>query len=351
MDTPQSEILIYQSPTGNIKIDVRLEEENVWLTQKLMAELFQTTIPNINMHLKSIYEECELKEKATIKDFLIVQKEGAREVNRKQKFYNLDAIISVGYRIKSQVATQFRIWATKRLKEYIIKGFTLNDERFKTGNSMNYFNELQDRLREIRISERFFYQKIKDIYTTSIDYNPKDEMTIEFFKIVQNKLLWAISSQTAAELIYRRADASLPLMGMQSYSKENSVKIRKSDVSIAKNYLDEKEIKLLGLLVEQYLAFAETMAQQHTPMYMKDWIGRLDNVLQLNGRELLDHAGKISHEMAIKKSNQELEKYKEEQKRLTLESSLKELEDDIKQIANKVGKDNIQGRGELKQGV
>jgi len=339
MNIPQSEILIYQSPTGNIKIDVRLEDETVWLTQKLMGELFQTTVPNINMHLKSIYEEGELEEKATIKDFLIVQKEGARKVNRKQKFYNLDTIISVGYRIKSQMATQFRIWATQRLKEYIIRGFALNDERFKTGNSMDYFNELQDRLREIRLSERFFYQKIKDIYTTSIDYDPKDEMTVEFFKIVQNKLLWAISSQTAAELIYRRADASLPLMGMQSYDKRNVVMIRKSDVSIAKNYLNEEEIKLLGLLVEQYLAFAETMAQQHTPMYMKDWIDRLDNILQLNGRELLSHAGKISHEMALEKSDQELEKYKEEQKRITLESSLKELEDDIKQIANQNRKD------------
>jgi len=335
MTQPKSEIIIYQNPNGNIKIDVRLEEENVWLTQKLMAELFQTTVPNINMHLKSIYEEGELEEKATIKDFLIVQKEGAREVNRKQKFYSLDAIISVGYRIKSQVATQFRIWATKRLKEYIIKGFTLNDERFKTGNSMNYFNELQDRLREIRLSERFFYQKIKDIYTTSIDYDSKDEMTIEFFKIVQNKLLWAISSQTAAELIYRRADASLSLMGMQSYDKKNVVKIRKSDISIAKNYLNEEEIKLLGLLVEQYLAFAETMAQQHTPMYMKDWISRLDNILQINGRELLNHAGKISHEMAIEKSNIEFDKYKEEQKSLTHENSLKELENDIKQLENK----------------
>jgi hypothetical protein len=180
-----SEIIIYQSPAGNIKIDVRLEDETVWLTQKLMAELFQTTIPNINMHLKSIYEEKELAEGTTIKDFLIVQKEGNREINRKQKFYNLDVIISVGYRIKSQVATQFRVWATKRLKEYIVKGFTLNDDRFKTGNSMNYFNELQERLREIRLSERFFYQKIKDIYATSIDYDQKDEKTIEFFKVVQ----------------------------------------------------------------------------------------------------------------------------------------------------------------------
>jgi hypothetical protein len=329
-----SEIIIYQSPTGNIKIDVRLENETVWLTQKLMAELFQTTVPNINMHLKSIYEEEELAERATIKDFLIVQKEGNREVNRKQKFYNLDVIISVGYRIKSQVATQFRIWATKRLKEYIVKGFALNDKRFKTGNTMNYFNELQGRLREIRLSERFFYQKIKDIYATSIDYDPKDEKTIKFFKIIQNKLLWAISSQTAAELIYRRADASLPLLGMQSYDKNTVGKIMKSDVSIAKNYLNEEEIKLLGLLVDQYLAFAETMAQQHTPMYMKDWMGRLDNILQMNGRELLTHAGKISHQMALEKSNQELEKYNEEQKRTIHEQSLKEIEEDIKRLKN-----------------
>lgn len=240
-----SEIVIYQSPAGDIKIDVRLENETVWLTQKLMSDLFQTTVPNINMHLKSIYEEGELEEETTIKDFLIVQKEGNREVKRKQKFYNLDAIISLGYRIKSQVATQFRIWATKRLKEYIVKGFSLNDDRFKTGTSMNYFNELQERLREIRLSERFFYQKIKDIYTTSIDYNPKNEKTIEFFKVVQNKLLWAISKQTAAELIYKRADAALPLLGMQSYDKDNVGKIKKSAVNIAKNYLNEKEIKLL----------------------------------------------------------------------------------------------------------
>ena len=326
------EIIIYRSPSGNIKIDVRLEKETVWLTQKLMAELFQTTVPNINIHLKSIYKEEELAEGATIKDFLIVQKEGAREVNRKQKFYNLDVIISVGYRIKSQVATHFRIWATKRLKEYIVKGFALNDDRFKTGNSMNYFNELQERLREIRLSERFFYQKIKDIYTTSIDYDSKDEKTIVFFKVVQNKLLWAISTQTAAELVYRRADASLPLLGMQSYDKDAVGKIKKSDVSIAKNYLNEEEIKLLGLLVEQYLAFAETMAQQHTPMYMKDWISRLDNILQMNGRELLIHAGTISHQMAIEKSNQELERYNKEQKKKNHEQSLKEIEEDIKRL-------------------
>jgi hypothetical protein len=197
---------------------------------------------------------------------------------------------------------------------------------------MNYFNELQERIREIRLSERFFYQKIKDIYTTSIDYNPKDEKTVLFFKLVQNKLLWAVSRQTAAELIYRRVDANLPLLGMSSFDKKNTVAVKQSDVSIAKNYLTEDEIKLLGLLVEQYLAFAETMAQQHTPMYMKDWIERLDIILQLNGRELLTHAGKISHEAALQKSSEELEKYKQIQKTLEQEQNLKEIEEDIKRL-------------------
>jgi hypothetical protein len=322
-----SEIIIYQNPDGNIKIDVRLEEETVWLTQDQMATLFGKVKSTINEHIKNIYEEKELEETATMKKF------GISEFQHKAPFYyNLDVIISVGYRVKSPQGTQFRIWATQRLKEYIIKGFALNDDRFKSGNSMNYFNELQERIREIRISERFFYQKIKDIYTTSIDYDPKDEKTVEFFKVVQNKLLWAISEQTAAELVYRRVDASLPLLGMQSYDKKNSVSIKKSEVSIAKNYLNEDEIKLLGLLVEQYLAFAETMAQQRTPMYMKDWIERLDTILQLNGRELLTHAGKISHEMALEKSGEEFEKYQLAQKALEKEQSLKELEEDVKKL-------------------
>lgn len=327
-----SEILIYQDRQGKIRIDVHLEDETVWLTQAHMAELFQVKPQNITMHLKNIYAEGELQETATCKDFLQVQTEGSRPVERIRKFYNLDAIISVGYRIQSQVATQFRIWATQRLKEYIVKGFALNDERFKSGNSMNYFTELQERIREIRLSERFFYQKIKDIYTTSIDYDPKDERTLEFFKIVQNKLLWAISQQTAAELIYRRSDATLPLMGMQSFDKQGDLAVRKSDVSVAKNYLNEAEIKLLGLLVEQYLAFAETMAQQRIPMYMQDWIQRLDAILQINGRELLTHAGKISHQMALEKSTLEYDKYRQTQKRLQHEESLKELEQDIQRI-------------------
>jgi hypothetical protein len=289
--------------------------------------LFGKAKSTINEHIKNIYDEQELEETATMKKF------GNSEFQQKAfKYYSLDVIISIGYRVKSPQGTQFRIWATQRLKEYIIKGFILNDDRFKSGTSMNYFNELQERIREIRLSERFFYQKIKDIYTTSIDYNPKDEKTIEFFKVIQNKLLWAISAQTAAELVYRRVDASLPLMGMQSFDKKNTVSIKKVDVSIAKNYLNEDEIKLLGLLVEQYLAFAETMALQQTPMYMKDWIARLDSLLQLNGRELLTHAGKISHEKAVQKSEAEFEKFKIGHRISEKEQSLKEIEEDIKKL-------------------
>ncbi|MCX6251547.1 MAG: virulence RhuM family protein [Bacteroidetes bacterium] len=261
------EIIIYQNPEGNIKIDVRLEDETVWLTQAQLCELFQKSKATVSEHIKNVFEEGELKEDSVVRNFRTT---AADKKNYDTNFYNLDVIISVCYRVKSVQGTQFRIWATQRLKEYIIKGFALNDERFKTGTSMNYFNELQERIREIRLSERFFYQKIKDIYSTSIDYDPKDEKTISFFKVVQNKLLWAISQQTAAELVYRRADASLPLMGMQSFDKKATSVIKKSDVTIAKNYLNEDEIKLLGLLVEQYLAFAETMALQRTPMYMKN---------------------------------------------------------------------------------
>ncbi len=330
-----SDILIYEGPNGDVKIDVRLQNETVWLTQKLMAQLFQTTKQNISLHIKSIFKEGELIPEATVKKYLTVQNEGQREVKREIDYYNLDMVLSVGYRVKSHLATQFRIWATQRLKEYIIKGFVLNDDRFKSGSSMNYFNELQERIREIRLSERFFYQKIKDIYATSIDYAPRDDKTILFFKMIQNKLLWAISQQTAAELVYQRVDASLPLMGMQSFDKKGNASVTKRDISIAKNYLNEDEIKLLGLLVEQYLAFAETMAQQQTPMYMQDWIQRLDAIIQLNGRELLTHAGKISHAMAVERSALEYENYLQEKKKLKHKESLKELEQDIKQFTQK----------------
>lgn len=329
------EILIYQNQDGNIKIDVRLEEETVWLTQAQIALLFGKGRTTITEHIANVFKEGELDEKVVCRDFRLTTLHGAMEGKTQEnsvKHYNLDVIISVGYRVKSLQGTQFRIWATQRLKEYIVKGFALNDDRFKSGNSMNYFTELQERIREIRLSERFFYQKIKDIYTTSIDYDAKDEKTVLFFKIIQNKLLWAISQNTAAELVYRRVDASLPLLGMQSLDKKATTSIQKTDVSIAKNYLNENEMKLLGLLVEQYLAFAETMAQQQTPMYMKDWASRLDSILQLNGRELLTHAGKISHDMALEKSNAEFEKYKTVQKEIQKEQSLQEIEADIKRL-------------------
>ena len=325
----ESEILIYQNPNGDIRLDVRLEEETVWLTQAHLCELFQKSKATISEHIKHVFEEGELVEDSVVRNFRTTAKDGK---NYDVRYYNLDVIISVGYRVRSQQGTQFRIWATQRLKEYIVKGFALNDERFKTGQSMNYFSELQERIREIRLSERFFYQKIKDIYSTSIDYARQDEETILFFKRVQNKLLWAISEQTAAELVYRRSDAALPLMGMQSFDKDASVVVRKGDVSVAKNYLNEDEMTLLGLLVEQYLAFAETMAQQQTPMYMKDWIERMDAIIQLNGRDLLTHAGKISHQMALEKSAQEYGKYKEQQRQLEHETSLQELEQDLKAL-------------------
>ena len=323
----ESQIVIYQNNQGNIQLDVRLENETAWLTQTQMSNLFGKAVSTINEHIKNIYTENELLEDDTLRKF------GNSEFATKPtNFYNLDVIISVGYRVKSQQGTQFRIWATQRLKAFIVKGFVLNDDRFKTGKSMQYFDELQQRIREIRLSEKFFYQKIKDIYTTSVDYNPNDEKTHQFFKIVQNKLLWAISQQTAAELVYRRVDASLPLMGMLSLDKDKPKSITKQQASIAKNYLNEDEIKLLGLLVEQYLAFAETMAQQKTPMTMQDWSERLDMILQLNGRELLNHAGKISQQQAKEKSALELEKYREQQKQIEVEETFQEIDADIKRL-------------------
>ncbi|NTU57385.1 MAG: virulence RhuM family protein [Chlorobiaceae bacterium] len=332
-----SEFLLYQASDGKITVDVWLEDETVWLTQAHLCDLFQKSKPTISEHIKHIFDEGELVETSVVRNFRTTASDGkAYDV----RYYNLDVIISVGYRVKSHQGTQFRIWATQRLKEYIVKGFALNDERFKSGSSMNYFTELQERIREIRLSERLFYQKIKDIYATSIDYDPKDEKTIEFFKIVQNKLLWAISEQTAAELVYRRANADLPLMGMQSFDKKG-VPVRKDDAGIAKNYLDHDEIRLLGLLVEQYLAFAEAMAQQRTPMSMQNWIQRLDAIIQLNGRELLTHAGKISHQLAIEKSSREYEKYRENQKQQQREESLRELETDLRKL--KPGKQTGKG--------
>lgn len=326
----KGEILIYNSPEGNIKVDVTIEDETVWLSQSQLCELFQKSKATISEHIKNIFEEHELEELSTVRKFRTVQAEGDRIVYRDIDNYNLDVIISVGYRVKSPQGTKFRQWATQRIKEYVIKGFTLNDERFKSGNSMNYFRELLERIREIRISEKVFYQQVKDIYATSIDYDPSSETTQKFFKVIQNKFLWAISGQTASELICYRSNAQKPQMGLTSTSIPN--KVRKSDIEIAKNYLDELEIASLKLLVEQYLAFAESQALAHKPMYMNDWIDRLGMILTMNEKNILDHAGKVSHELAMKKADREYVKYKEQLRLDEKMQSLKELDEDLKRV-------------------
>jgi hypothetical protein len=293
----KSQFLIYQAKDGKTKIDVRFEDETVWLTQQLLAELFQVGVNTINYHLKEIFESGELVLEATIRNFRIVRQEGSRAVARSIDFYNLDAIISVGYRVKSHVATQFRIWATQRLREYIVKGFVLDDERLKNPDlPFDYFEELLRRIQDIRTSERRFYQKITDIYATSIDYDPTAEASLTFFKTVQNKMHWAITGQTAAEIIHNRADSAKPNMGLTNW---RGAKLRKEDVAIAKNYLSEPELAALNNLVEQYLIFAEGQAMRRIPMRMADWIAKLDGFLTLNDRGILTHAGKISHELAL----------------------------------------------------
>lgn len=321
----QDEIVIYQSEDGNVKVDVLFQDETVWLTQEQMALLFGKSKSTVNEHILHIFQEGELQEE------LSVRKIGISDFSTKPtNFYNLDVIISVGYRVKSRQGTMFRIWATQRLRDYIIRGYALNEERFKKGSSMNYFKELMEKIREIRVEEKVFYQQIKDIYKTSIDYDPSDEMTLSFFKEVQNKLLWAVSEKTAAELIYYRANASLPLMGLTSTSAVS--KVRKQDITIGKNYLREDELQALKLIVEQYLAFAEAQALAHRPMYMKDWKERLDLILKLNERNVLEGPGKISHELALEKAETEYHKFKEIEKEKVHLESIKELDRDIRLI-------------------
>ncbi len=332
----KNKMLIYQSDDGNIKVDVLFTDETVWLTQEQICILFGKAKSTISEHIANVFEEGELQEELVVRKFRTTTQHGAmagKTQSHYVNFYNLDVIISVGYRVKSLQGTQFRIWATQRLRDYIIKGFALNDERFKSGSSMNYFKELLERIREIRLSERVFYQQIKDIYATSIDYNPSDETTVTFYKEVQNKLLWAVSGKTAAELIYFRANASLPQMGLTSTAIPN--KVRKKDIEIGKNYLNEDEIRLLKLIVEQFLAFAEIQAMQHIPMYMKDWVERLKQVLSMNRQNILEHAGAISHDLALQKANNEYQKYKITQKQIERFESIKELEQDIKKLKKK----------------
>ena len=302
-----SQLLIYQTEDGNTRLEVRLDDETVWLSQRLMADLFQKDVRTINEHIQNIYEEKELSPLSTIRNFRIVQKEGAREVGRNVDHYNLDMIISVGYRVKSHTATRFRQWATARLKEYLIKGFVMDDERLKNPDQpFDYFDELLRRIQDIRTSEKRFYQKITDIYATSVDYDPTQQVSIEFFKTVQNKLHWAITGNTTAEIIHRRADSEKPNMGLTSW---RGAKPRKQDVTTAKNYLDEAELSALNNLVEQYLVFAEGQAMRRIPMTMQQWTEKLDGFLALNDRDILNHAGKISHELALQHANHEYDRF------------------------------------------
>ncbi|MBT8421202.1 MAG: virulence RhuM family protein [Gammaproteobacteria bacterium] len=304
------QLLLYRTDDGDVKIDVRLEGETVWLTQADMARLFQCSTDNISLHLKNIYDEGELVPEATTEDFSVVRQEGARQIRRNLTFYNLDAVISVGYRVKSAVATRFRIWATERIREFIVKGFVLDDERLKEPEGGRYFEELLARIRDIRSSEKIFWRKVLDIYATSIDYDPGDETSRRFFQQVQNKMHGAAHGYTAAELIHQRADASEHNMGITNFSGK---KLLKRDVEVAKNYLSEEELDVLNRIVSAYLELAEIQALNRTQMTMNDWIERLHQFLTLTGRELLTHAGTVSHEAALTKAHAEYEKLRQRQ--------------------------------------
>lgn len=304
----KTDILIYQTENGKTKIDVRLEDETVWMTQKSIAELYQTTPQNITLHIKNIYLESELEESSTCKDYLQVRNEGNRTVQRNVRHYNLEMIIAVGYRVRSNRATQFRRWATERLNEYLVKGFTIDDERLKNMRNIgdDYFDELLERIRDIRASEKRFYKKITDIYTLSIDYDSKSESAKKFFATVQNKLHFAIHGHTAAELIGERANASKDNMGLTNWKGD---KVRKGDVMVAKNYLTEKEMKSLNRIVTMYLDYAEDQAEKRKPMYMKDWEEKLNAFLKFNERDILTGSGSISHEVAKELAEKEYEKF------------------------------------------
>lgn len=308
----ESQIILYTTSKGDVKVEIRFEDETFWLTQKKIAELFGVDVRTVNEHLKNIFESGELQREATIRKIRIVQQEGNRQVSRELDFYNLDAIIAVGYRVNSYNATQFRIWATNTLKEFIIKGFVLDDERLKQGKKFgkDYFDELLERIRSIRASERRFYQKITDIYAeASIDYDPKSPITQKFYKTVQNKLHWAITGHTAAELIAQRVDATKPNMGLQTWKAAPHGKIMKSDVSVAKNYLNEQELKELERIVSMYLDYAENQAKRQIAMKMQDWVDKLDAFLNFNDYQILKDAGKMSAEVAKKLAEKEYEKF------------------------------------------
>lgn len=323
------EILIYQTDDGQTNIEVKIEDDTVWLTQQQMSELFQTSRTNVVEHIKHIHEEGELDEISTCRNFRQVRKEGNREVTRQIPHYNLDMIISLGYRIKSVIATRFRQWATKRLKEYMIKGFTIDDERLKGNGGGNYWKELLDRIRDIRSSEKVLYRQVLDLYATSVDYNPHSEESVRFFQIVQNKLHYAAHGHTAAEVIYQRADAEKPFMGLTSFAGELPAL---KDIGIAKNYLEENELKVLNNLVSGYFDLAEINAIEHKPMYMDDYVKQLDSVLSSGNRKLLTGVGSVSHKQALEKAKSEYRKYQE----ITLTPVEKAYLESIKEVSKEV---------------
>ncbi len=327
MQKNENNIIIYQDEDGVTKVSVKFSDEDIWLTQNQIAEIYKTTQENISMHIKNIYKDGELENNSTNKKFLLVQNEGNRQVKRNIDHYNLDMIIALGYRVQSQVATRFRVWATQRLHEYIQKGFTMDDERLKQGGN-RYFRELLQRIRDIRSSERNFYQQVTDIYATSIDYDPRSDLTKKFFATVQNKLHFAVHEHTAAELIYERVDNEKPFVGMTNF-KGDYVTI--DDVKIAKNYLSEIELQRLNLLVSQFLDFAELQALEQRAMTMNDWINELDNQIIQNKRKLLEGKGKISHQEAMEKAEKEFEIYRDRE--------MKQLESDFDKMI-KMLKDN-----------
>ncbi|MCI5686990.1 MAG: virulence RhuM family protein [Emergencia sp.] len=332
-DIQQGEIVIYQTEEGNTKIDVRFVDETVWLTQQQMAELFQSSRSNVVEHIQHIYEEGELDAASTCRNFRQVRTEGNRTVTRDLPYYNLDMIISLGYRIKSRIATQFRRWATERLKEYMIKGFTMDDERLKNLGGGNYWRELLDRIRDIRSSEKVMYRQVLDLYATSVDYDPKSTESIAFFKMVQNKLHYAAHGHTAAELIYERADADKPFMGLTSFFGDFPTA---RDIGVAKNYLDEKELKILNGIVSGYFDFAEVQAVRRNPMYMSDYAEHLDNLLKSTGEKLLEGPGTVSHTQAMEKAKREYQKYQVQSLSPVEEAYLQTIKDTEKAAKKKV---------------
>lgn len=342
MDSPsdirQGEIIIYQAEDGNTRIDVRFVDETVWLTQQQMCELYQTSKSNISEHIKHIFEEGELDESSVVRNFRTTASDGKKyNVN----YYNLDMIISLGYRVKSRIATQFRRWATERLKEYMIKGFTIDDQRLKNLGGGNYWKELLDRIKDIRSSEKVMYRQVLDLYATSVDYDPRSAESIAFFKMVQNKLHYAAHGHMAAELIYERADADKPFMGLTSFSGDFPTA---KDIGIAKNYLDEKELKILNGIVSGYFDFAEVQAMRHNPMYMSDYVEYLDNVLRTTGEKFLESAGTVSHVQAMEKAKREYQKYQVQNLSPVEEAYLQTIKDAEKTVKREIMVENGQKR-------